>query len=62
MPVADSGMETRVVVAPITCFKQGQVLDTALRISFDDISLCNYRVIFKILLEYRYRIFFENIT
>ena len=35
---------------------------TALRISFDDISLCNYRVIFKISLKYRYRIFFENIT
>ena len=35
---------------------------TALRISFDDISLCNYRVIFKISLKYRYRILFENIT
>ena len=35
---------------------------SALRISFDDISLCNYRTIFKILLKYRYRIFFENIT
>ena len=31
----------------------------ALRISFDDISLCNYRVIFKISLEYRYRIFWK---
>ena len=30
----------------------------ALRISFDDISFCNYRVFFKILLKYRYRIFF----
>ena len=30
----------------------------ALRISFDDILLCNYCVIFKILLKYRYRIFF----
>ena len=30
----------------------------ALRISFDDILLCNYRVIFKISLKYRYRIFF----
>ena len=34
----------------------------ALTISFDDISLCNYRIIFKISLKYRYRIFFENIT
>jgi len=34
----------------------------ALRISFDDISFCRYRVIFKISLKYRYRIFFENIT
>ena len=39
-----------------------QWLNPALRISFDDISLCNYRVIFKISLKYRYRIFFENIT
>ena len=29
----------------------------ALRISFDDILLCNYRVIFKTSLKYRYRIF-----
>ena len=35
---------------------------SALRISFDDISLCNYRVIFKISLKYWYRIFLENIT
>ena len=35
---------------------------TTLRISFDDISFCRYRVIFKISLKYRYRIFFENIT
>ena len=34
----------------------------SLRISFDDISFCRYRVIFKISLKYRYRIFFENIT
>ena len=34
----------------------------ALRISFDDISLSNYRIIFKISYKYRYRIFFENIT
>ena len=34
----------------------------ALRISFDDISLYNYRVIFQISLKYQYRIFFENIT
>ena len=34
----------------------------ALRISFDDISFCRYRVIFEISLKYRYRIFFENIT
>ena len=27
MPVADSGMETRVMVAPTLCLKQGQVLD-----------------------------------
>ena len=31
---------------------------SALRILFDDISLCNYRVIFKISLRYRYCIFF----
>ena len=37
-------------------------LGSALRISFDDISFCRYRVIFKISLKYRYRIFFENIT
>ena len=30
----------------------------ALRISFDDISLCNCRVILKISLKYQYRIFF----
>ena len=35
---------------------------TALRISFDDISLSNYRIILKISYKYRYRIFFENIT
>ena len=35
---------------------------TTLRISFDDISFCRYRVIFKISLKYRYRIFLENIT
>ena len=33
-----------------------------LRISFDDISFCRYRVIFKISLKYRYRIFFGHIT
>ena len=31
-------------------------------ILFDDISLCNYRIIFKILLKFRYRQNFENIT
>ena len=36
--------------------------EAALRISFDDISLSNYRIIFKISYKYRYRIFFENIT
>ena len=30
----------------------------ALCISFDDISLCNYRIILKMLLKYRYRVFF----
>ena len=30
----------------------GPALRPALRISFDDTSLCNYRAIFKILLEY----------
>ena len=39
-----------------------QVINTGLRISFDDISLCNYRIIFKISLKYRYRQNFENIT
>ena len=29
--------------------------NSALTISFDDISLCNYRIIFKISLNYRYR-------
>ena len=50
--------------------KDGSVDDTvdepgpgpALRISFDDISLSNYRIIFKISYQYRYRIYFENIT
>ena len=35
------------------------ITNSALRISFDDISLCNYRVIFKISLKYRYRIFLK---
>ena len=41
---------------------EGQVPESALRISFDDISFSRYRVIFKISLKYRYRIFLENIT
>ena len=40
----------------------GPLSDPALRISFDDISFCRYRVIFKISFKYHYRIFFENIT
>ena len=40
--------------------KNSYKFQSALRISFDDISLCNYRIIFKISLKYRYRIFFEK--
>ena len=34
----------------------------ALRILFDDISFCRYRVIFKISLKYHYRIFLLRIS
>ena len=33
MPVADSGMETRVVVAPTSSLKKGQVLDLILLVA-----------------------------
>ena len=47
------------------CCGSGRTIATSsfkLRISFDDISLSNYRIIFKISYKYRCRIFFENIT
>ena len=51
----------RVFMEPINRYKDETDLGSALRISFDDISLCNYRIIFKISLKYHCRQHFENI-
>ena len=56
----------RNIIKIINCKKKGRpdlkVSGPAFRISFDDISLSNYQIIFKISYKYLYRIFFENIT
>ena len=43
MPVADSGMETRVVVAPTSSLKKGQVLDLILVVA-SNFCLFQYQV------------------